>query len=147
MEAALDRASYRVVDRSYSLTAKSITDLVAHVDDAVAECGESRFHFATHSLGGTLARAWLHKNSATRLVHAVMLASPNHGSEIVDVFGNLALFEFVNGPAGKELGTGAGSFPNRLEDADFSVCIIAGDRSVNPILSATFDGPNDGKVS
>ena len=46
-----------------------------------------------------------------------------------------------------QLGTGPASLPKRLAGADFEVGIIAGDRSVNPVLSTAFKGPNDGKVS
>ena len=44
-------------------------------------------------------------------------------------------------------GTAADSVPNSLGAADFEVGIIAGNRTVNPILSTRFRGPNDGKVS
>jgi hypothetical protein len=76
-----------------------------------------------------------------------MLAPPNRGSEVVDTFGDLAIFEFLTGPAGMQLGTAADSVPNSLGAADFEVGIIAGNRTVNPILSTRFRGPNDGKVS
>jgi hypothetical protein len=46
-----------------------------------------------------------------------------------------------------QLSTKDSSVPNRLGEADFEVGIIAGKRTVNPILSTLLEGENDGKVS
>ncbi len=76
-----------------------------------------------------------------------MLSPPNKGSEVVDTLGETWLFELVNGPAGKELGTDRSSMPLTLGAADFEVGIITGSRSVNLILSLMIEGRDDGKVS
>jgi hypothetical protein len=77
----------------------------------------------------------------------VMLAPPNQGSEVVDAFGDLAIFEALTGPAGRELGTGPEGVAGRLPPVDFELGVIAGNRSVNPLFSGLVPGPDDGAVS
>ena len=53
----------------------------------------------------------------------------------------------LNGDAGMQLGTDQLSVPKRLGPANFDVGIIAGNQSINWILSTLIPGNDDGKVS
>jgi pimeloyl-ACP methyl ester carboxylesterase len=145
MEEMLGAAGFRVVNLGYPSTEATVEGLIGHVDAAVAECGEDRVSFVTHSMGGVLARAWLAAERPERMGRVVMLAPPNQGSEIVDAFGELAVFGVLTGPAGAELGTEG--IASGLGPVDFELGVIAGNRSLNPLFSAFLEGPDDGVVS
>ncbi|MGR9086411.1 MAG: esterase/lipase family protein [Gammaproteobacteria bacterium] len=142
---------YRIINVEYPSRKRPVESLaVESIDWALEQCDPLRthkIHFLTHSLGGILIRYYLSVKSIDRLGRVVMLAPPNQGSEIVDKLGSWRLFQFLNGPAGLQLGTRDDSLPNSLGSISCQVGVIAGNKAINPFLSLLIPGDNDGKVS
>ena len=107
----------------------------------------STYHFVTHSMGGIILRQIQATNPLPDLGRVVMLGPPNQDSEIVDKLGKMKVFQLLNGPASLQLSTHASGIPNQLGPVSFEIGVIAGDRSINPILSSMIPGKDDGKVA
>ena len=146
---ALDQSGYYTINVDYPSTTLSIEQLAdTTISEALAKCPDNaKIHFVTHSMGGILVRQYLSKNTINNLGRVVMLGPPNKGSQVVDTFLKVSDFEWLIGPAGSQLSTGEHSLPNSLGPANFEVGIIAGTRSLNPILSTMLPDKDDGKVA
>jgi triacylglycerol lipase len=148
METALKAEGFEVVRPGYPSTKATISELADKtLPDAVASCPAGDVHFVTHSMGGILVRDWLSRKRPDNLGRVVMLAPPNKGSEVIDLFSGLYLFEQINGPAASQLGTGDQSLPLALPPVDYPVGVIAGNQSLNVYFSALLPGADDGKVA
>ena len=157
LEQAVDKAGFFAVNVDYPSTEFPIEQLAGPaIAPALDNCARniaatgdtpSRVHFVTHSMGGILVRQYLSNVKVENLGRVVMLGPPNQGSEVVDKLGSFPGFHFIYGDAGLQLGSGKMSVPNTLGAASFDLGIIAGTRSINPILSRMLPGKDDGKVT
>jgi pimeloyl-ACP methyl ester carboxylesterase len=153
LEWALRASGYTVRNLNYDSRSADVATLATTTLGPVfagASPNGNRIHLVTHSLGGILVRQYLHDHGVPpNLGRVIMLAPPNEGSEVVDRLRDWKLFQLINGPTGMELGTGMADGPRVLGPlpAGVEVGVIAGDRTLNPLLSLLLPGPNDGKVT
>ncbi len=153
MQERLTAAGYHTVSLGYPSTKKSIDEIAkGHFPDALQQCGQfnpATIHFVSHSLGGIILRAHFKTVKPKNMGRVVMLSPPNHGSEVTDRFKDWWLYQWLNGPAGQQLGTDSASYPNQLGAVDYPVGIITGNSFffIDYWLSAIIPGLDDGKVS
>jgi len=152
LEHELHDSGYSVANIHYDSRDHSIEELVdGAIETGIAQCEQGlvrKIHFTTHSLGGILVRHYLARKAINKLGRVVMLAPPNHGSEVIDVFGNMPGFELFSGEPALQLGTDSSSVPQSLPPAhDYELGIIAGNRSISPLFSLALPDRDDGKVS
>jgi len=150
MANALTREGYRVHNLGYPSRRFPIEGLARIVREQIDQIhleSQAKIHFVTHSLGGIVLRCYLQMDRPGNLGRVVMLAPPNQGAELADIFGRLPLFHWILGPVGTQIGTGPDSLPNTLGSVGTKVGIIAGNRSLNPLFSPLIPGPDDGRVA
>ena len=149
MEDALLEEAYIVHNIDYPSRHFPIEQLAKDVREQIEALTESddTIHFVTHSMGGILVRTIQKETPLENIGRVVMLSPPNQGSELADSLGELSLYNWINGPAGGQLGTDPDGYVNSLGPVDFELGVIAGDRSINWINSIIIPGKDDGKVS
>ena len=152
MQRALDDEGFETVNINYPSRDYAVEELAEiAIPKGLSACRAKddigRIHFVAHSLGGILLRQYLSEKEIAELGRVVMLGPPNQGSTAVDQLQGFPGFDWLNGPAGLQLGKGEGSVPLRLGPAAFELGVIAGNRTIDPITSAVLENPDDGRVS
>ncbi len=148
----LEDNGYKVANVDYPSREFEIEKLASMaIEDGLAQCASmgssERINFVTHSLGGILVRFYFAQHKLDSLGRVVMLAPPNQGSVAADELQDWPGFEWLNGPAGYQLGKGEDSVPLQLGIPDFEFAVIAGDETIDPVTSAVLPDPDDGRVS
>ena len=153
MARALETAGFATANMDYPSREYPIEKLALDViPQGLRRCdtlGACRIHFVTHSLGGILVRYYLSQKRIQRLGRVVMLSPPNQGSEAADALLDMAFYQWFNGPAGQQLGTGPGSLVIQLGPVRYPVGVITGNTHAlfDAWLADLIPGPDDGKVS
>lgn len=154
IEAYLKREGYQTINLSYPSRLMNIAQLSDFLHEKLSAMPEfndaAKVHFVTHSMGGLLARYYIHHYRPPNLGSAVMLGPPNQGSEFANFmmeYEKLShIFNRIFGPAGAELRT---DHKHISEKVDFPLGIIAGSASINPLapwVLAGHKGNHDGIV-
>lgn len=142
---------YQVTSISYPSTKHDIETLVTdYLHPAVQKAqkiGTQKIHFITHSMGGILVRYYLNNYSLDDLGKVVMIAPPNHGTELAELFADSTWIDTNTGPAKLQLSAKQDSWVNQLGPVNFAVGIIAGNYNSNLLTAWLLPGEDDGVVS
>jgi len=151
MQTAIEASGLATLNVGYASRRKTLQALAEDIRPAIerfADSTEGSIHFVGHSMGGLLARVYLGRYRPKRLGRVVMLGTPNGGSEIADRLKHIGAYRAWFGPAGQQLiTTRDATLDAILPPVDYSVGVIAGDRSIYPISSVFLPKPHDGRVS
>jgi len=139
---------FNVCTVPYASFTRSYDDIVRDVSRSIrGVTPDQRVHLVTHSLGGVVARGLLHSPLLEREIgRVVMLAPPNHGSEIVDWLQGSPLRK-VLGPAGEFLASHTDEIPHVPEEKLRDIAVIMGTSNKIKLFSQLLDEVNDGVVS
>lgn len=151
LEKKLQHDGYTAFNLTYPSTRHSIEELSEWLQQKLSDCGIDNYptlHMVGYSMGGLIIRQYLERYRPQNLGRVVMLATPNHGSEIADFIKDWRLYKRLYGPAGQQLVTQKRGGRTPVGKIDYELGIIAGNRSLSPIVARLLlPKPHDGTVS
>ncbi|MBD3667861.1 MAG: lipase [Kangiella sp.] len=142
---------YQVINESYDSRSKTIeTIAVEHIGQLLSSIDSDEYeaiHFVTHSLGGIMLRYYLSHHSINKLGRIVMIAPPNQGSEVAELYKDKLWYKLATGKPGQQLYINNNPLLEQLKPVPADVGIMIGTKSSDPWFNHAFAGPHDGKVS
>lgn len=147
---SLKIAGFQTENYSYHSFTKDLDSIGKDLYEKVRKENFDSVSFVTHSMGALVVRSmyqFIAKASDFPFIfRIVMVAPPNKGTEMADIFSNPTT-EFFLGPNVKHMKTDTFSLANRLPVPDCETGIIAGVKGKKPWFNPFLKNDNDGNVS
>ncbi len=151
LEKYFKRQGYQVLNESYDSRSKPIEVIAEeHIGQLLQSINISdveAVHFVTHSLGGIMLRHYLSHHKVEKLGRIVMIAPPNQGSEVAELYRDKLWYKLATGKPGQQLYINNNPLLEQLKPVPADVGIMIGTKSSDPWFNHAFAGPHDGKVS
>ncbi|HEY5647852.1 MAG TPA: alpha/beta fold hydrolase, partial [Nitrospiria bacterium] len=130
IEGALSREGYHVLNVGYPSRDKTIEEHAKDLEPLVRSVPKGNvIHFVGFSLGSQVIRYYLNHFPVSRPGRFVMIAPPNHGSELADYFYRFEWFPWLYGTeSGPQLKASNRKFFESLGEPPLPFGIIAGGR-------------------
>jgi pimeloyl-ACP methyl ester carboxylesterase len=161
-----EKGGYQVFNVTYASTRDDVAEHARSLRRVIDSLdGIEEINFVGHSLGNIVVRHYLgdlkrqepwkqsadavaaDRRALARFHRFVMLAPPNQGAMLAEIFADNILFQEIAGDAGQQLGRDWPDVQKRLATPPFEFGIIAGgkgnDKGYNPFLP----GDNDMTIS
>jgi pimeloyl-ACP methyl ester carboxylesterase len=149
IEWTLERAGYTVININYASRKKMVEEAAADLAQVVRQMDpSSKIHFVGFSLGSIVIRYYLSHSPPGNAGRFVMIAPPNHGSELADTLYRYGWFRFLYGDkAITQLRGSNHAFYEGVGIPSVPFGIIAGGLCNGRGLSRDLPGDDDGSVS
>lgn len=149
LENAFIKDGYRVINIDYPSRKKPIQEIASIIYNELhpfSQETKGKLHFVAYSMGCLVVRELLAKYSFANIGNIVLLAPPNHGSEVADFLKDNFLFKSFYGPAGLQLTTHF-ALQNPFPKIQHTFGVIAGNACIDPLSYLLLPSGNDGKVT
>ncbi len=151
MQVALEKDGYTVVGFDYPSTRMTMAESADFLTKTIASLhGIQQIDLVCHSMGGLLVRTYLKENGKDRdprIHRLVMMGTPNQGAQMANLVENNLAYQWIFGPAGKELKKNEQGVIASLPVPDFEFGIVAGARNTEDGWNPLVPGDDDGTVS
>jgi pimeloyl-ACP methyl ester carboxylesterase len=161
-----EKGGYTVFNVEYPSTQADMADHARCLRRVINNLyGIEEINFIGHSMGNIVIRHYLgdvaredpmkqspnaaaaDRRAKMRFRRFVMLAPPNQGALLAEVFADNKLFQGIAGEAGQQLGRDWPELEKRLATPDFQFGIIAGGKANQKGYNPLLPGDNDGTIS
>ena len=146
----LKKAGYLTDNYSYHSFSEDLDSVGQDLYHKVKTENFDTVSFVTHSMGALVVRSMYQyidkKSNFPFIFRIVMVAPPNKGTEMADIFSSPAT-EFLLGPNVKYMKTDSTSYANKLPVPTCETGIIAGVKGKKPWFNPFLKNDNDGNVS